>query len=541
MKRSFAAYLAVVGLVAVALLAKPGAAHAYTNSRLMDDAVFNNVTTMSASDIQTFLNQFPNSCLKSYQAPLPSDWSTYGGNASAATIISWAATHWGVNPQVLLATLQKEENLVDGSSGCAQWQYNSAMGYNCPGSATYSYPAIGVTNTCVAKQTDVGFSAQVSHGAWQLEFSLQRSYGRTTWDGDDGVKYYGYMTQGNRARCGQLSGQCSSQDLQQIYYDGNATLSNGATFVENGATASLYTYTPYLNQSFPTIFQNWFGSTLSDFCNTGTSHPDASSQTNIIMVFGLDSSNGISCKLFNKGWLDWESLGSTFASAPSGVVISPGTVDLFAMGTGNDLQHIRFANGWQSWESLGGSLKSAPVAVSPSPGIIDVFARGSDDSLMHRRFDHTWQPWESLGGTLSDAPGAVVTSPGVIDVFVRGANNELYHRRLAGTWQPWEDVGGLIKSAPAAVSIQPGVIDVFARGNDDSLIHRRYANGWQSWESLGGTLTDAPGASSAGPGAMDVFARGTSNGLFHRRFANGWQPWESLGTTINSAPASVFF
>ena len=522
MKRFLPRLGAIAAVAIVALLARPASAHAYTNGRLMDDQVFDNVSTMNQSQIQSFLVAHGSTCLANY-SDIDFNWNgttwVYGpGNISASQIIYKAAQQWGINPQVLIATLQKEESLVTGTN-CDSWRYNSAMGYGCPDGGG-----------CNPKYA--GFSKQVLWGAWQLKFNRERSEGLTAWDDDGNITYGGFMTQGSFARCAG----CSTN-----FYTGNATIDGQSIYLENGATASLYTYTPHLNQSFPGIFEGWFGSTLSDFCNTATSHPDASSQTNIIMVFALDASNGISCKLFNRGWLNWESLGSTFASAPGVVSLSPGVTDVFVKGNDNTLQHIRFTNGWGSWESLGGSLKSAPVAVPTASGVIDVFYRGQDDSLMHRRFDHGWQPAESLGGTLTDAPGAVVTSAGTIDVFVKGGNNELYHRRFANGWQPWEYLGGVIKSAPSAVTMQPGVIDVFARGSDDSLIHRRYNMGWQGWESLGGTLADAPAVSSAGPGAMDVFVRGGGNGLYHLRFANGWQGWESLGGVIESAPSVTFY
>jgi len=215
---------------------------AYTNSRLIDDVIFDNTGSMSAADIQNFLNSFPNSCLKNYQAPYPIDWWNYGGNVSAATVIRRAADMWGINPQVIITTLEKEESLVSGGAGCDGWRYNSAMGYDCPDGGA-----------CPRNPSNAGFSAQVSHGSWQLKFNKERSYGNTAWDGDDAIYYYGYMTQGVRKRCGT----CAA-----IYYDGYANIDGQTIYLENGATASLSSYTPHLNQSFPVIFTNWFGSTL---------------------------------------------------------------------------------------------------------------------------------------------------------------------------------------------------------------------------------------------------------------------------------------
>lgn len=230
-------------------------AKAYSNSKMIDNAVFDNANTMNATQIDAFLNTFPNSCIssnKGFVSPYPNDWYGYGANVSAGTVIRRAADMWGINPQVILATLQKEEQLVNGSQGCATWRYWSAMGYDCPGPVNKSYPATGGSLTCVQHESNLGFSQQVSHGAWQLAFGRHRSEGNgnLNWDGDGAITYYGYMTQGSRARA---IGQ------PVVYYDGNISLSNGTTYVENGATAALYSYTPYLNQSFPGIFESFFG------------------------------------------------------------------------------------------------------------------------------------------------------------------------------------------------------------------------------------------------------------------------------------------
>jgi len=278
--RNIFSKLSFIGLtLAVALagngLFGAGSAHAYSNNNMIDNAVFDNTNSMSTAQIQSFLNQFPNSCIKNYQAPDPitdlNNWSHYGALVPASQVIKDAATRWGINPQVILTTLQKEEQLIDGSQGCANWKLWSAMGYNCPSSTTYTYTVADLTAapinyagglpadmssgagpTCANKAQGVGFSAQVYHGAWQLEFGRQRSEGdgNLNWDTDNYVQYYGYMTAGTRARY---------QGGSTATYSGNITLSDGANVtLANGATASLYSYTPYI-QSFDSIFSGWFG------------------------------------------------------------------------------------------------------------------------------------------------------------------------------------------------------------------------------------------------------------------------------------------
>ena len=112
------------------------------------------------------------------------------------------------------------------------------MGYGCP-----------ENGGCSSKYA--GFTRQVLWGSWQLKFGEQRSYGDTAWDGDDGITYTGFMTQGDRARCG---------GCRSITYSGNYTRDGVGIHMDNGTTASLYSYTPHPNQSFPGIFEGWFGS-----------------------------------------------------------------------------------------------------------------------------------------------------------------------------------------------------------------------------------------------------------------------------------------
>jgi hypothetical protein len=234
--------ISLLGSSSVALLTRPTQADSFNQNDLMDDAVFDNSTSMSTAQIQAFLASFPNSCLTNYSAPYPSDYFTYGANAPASAIIEQAATTWGINPKVILATLEKEESLVTGNTGCASWQYNSAVGMGCPDGGTCPAPAYA------------GFSQQVMKGMWQLKFSEERAEGNMAWDGDGDVQYYGFMTAGTRARI---------QGGATAYYDGTASIDGTTVTMTNGATAALYTYTPHFhgNQNFVTIFNSWFGST----------------------------------------------------------------------------------------------------------------------------------------------------------------------------------------------------------------------------------------------------------------------------------------
>ncbi|HKR82360.1 MAG TPA: hypothetical protein VJR27_05190 [Candidatus Saccharimonadales bacterium] len=249
---------------------------------VIDNAVFDNANSMSAPQIDVFLNNFPGSCIsqaRGFTFPDPNGYSpntgyTFGSNVTAGQAIFDAAQAYNINPQVLITTLQKEQGLISGpNGGCTSLVYAGAAGYGCPdGGTTYNYSGVnlythnGVTvtdvnGTCVNSSAKVGFSQQLIRAAWLLKFGEQRSEGNVNWaiirgswnNSDDPQSCYGGpMTQGTFARC--PSGGAA-------YYDGYVTIDGQALHMDTGATATLYWYTPHLhgNQNFSAIYNQWFG------------------------------------------------------------------------------------------------------------------------------------------------------------------------------------------------------------------------------------------------------------------------------------------
>lgn len=295
MRRIFIYTLMLVSLATSALLVRASrvAAATFNQNNIISDALFSNSSSMSASQIDNFLNQFPSSCISSndgFSSPDPTGYSptagfTYGKNVSAGQTIYDAAEAYGLNPQVLLATLQKEQSLVDGSAGCSTLRYAAAAGYGCPdGGTTYSYSGVdlysingsavtSVSGTCVNSSLKVGFSQQVIRASWLLKFGQERSEGNMSWDiqlsnypesgdawnnSDDPQSCYGGpMTQGTWQICPSGS---------TTYYDGYTTIDGTSVHMDDGATAALYWYTPHFsgNQNFFDIFTSWFGDSSVD-------------------------------------------------------------------------------------------------------------------------------------------------------------------------------------------------------------------------------------------------------------------------------------
>lgn len=294
----------ILGVTFIFPVAKAGTP--YNPNRLMDDLIFDNSTSMTPSQIDNWLNNFPSSCISTkngFSAPDPTGYSpttgyTYGSNVSAGTVIAHAAQAYNLNPQVMLATLQKEQGLVTGGAGChpnspdPNAPFASSPGPNntftCDinGSTTCTYACvyaggcmnIAIGNDCpgYCKASSEGFSKQVIEGTWKLKYWEQRTEGNVNWNiqkpgwnnSDDPPSCYtGPMTQGNRARSASSS-PCpysGPPGTTLSYYDGYTTIDNGSTSVhlDTGATAALYRFTPFSSgaSSFVDKFTSWFGPT----------------------------------------------------------------------------------------------------------------------------------------------------------------------------------------------------------------------------------------------------------------------------------------
>jgi hypothetical protein len=281
----------VFGLIFLGTMCMPATAGASFNpNRLVDDSVFSYTYSMNAAQIDAFLNARSQSCISQnsgFEARLPSGYSpssgfNFGGFTSAGQVIATAAQVYGINPQVLIVTLEKEQSLVTGRNNFGGYcnngdehKYASAVGYGCPdGGTVYNWSNVSLYRrggvertvtgqTCVNSASKAGFSQQVIRAAWLLKFGQQRSLGninwaivRDTWDNSDDPQscYGGPVTQGERQVC---------PSSPSAYYDGYRTIDGQSVHMDTGATAALYWYTPHFsgNQNFVSLFESWFGST----------------------------------------------------------------------------------------------------------------------------------------------------------------------------------------------------------------------------------------------------------------------------------------
>ncbi len=230
----------------------------FNPGNIISDGVFYDSSTMSAGQIQAFLDN-RNSGLRGFRMDTftrtSSPCAQYAGapQETAATIIHKVALACGINPQSLLVILQKEQGLITSATASSE-QLRKAMGYGCPDTPT----------GCDA--TWNGFFNQVYMASRQ--FKLYQA----------NPTKYGYVA----GRTNSIGYQVAPADPTKFNYM-DRDCGRASVYIENQATAGLYNYTPYVpnaaalragygkgdscsaygNRNFYSYFTDWFGSTQS--------------------------------------------------------------------------------------------------------------------------------------------------------------------------------------------------------------------------------------------------------------------------------------
>lgn len=384
-RRAIVVFVAVVALVIVTAIAvgvpqRAEAANAadFDPGNIIDDSVFYNPTTMSAQRVQDFLNsQVPRctggyTCLKDYTTATTSRGSvanrcsayTGSGSETAAQIIWNVAQVCGINPQVLIVLLQKEQGLVTSAAPSAT-KYRSATGYGCP-------------DTALCDSQYYGFFNQVYQAAYQFK----------AYRGNAG----GYSYQAGR--------------VNSILLSPNAACGRASVFIANQATAGLYDYTPYTpnaaalanlhgtgdacssygNRNFWMYFTDWFGPTTADAYGPYGSLDVASGGLGKVTVAGWtidpDTADPLSVHVYVDGVgaaittanLSRPDVGAAYPSAGPNhgfsvdVDASPGThaVCVYSINVGAGIRNTTL--GCQNITVLNASPSGAVSGVTPIPG-----------------------------------------------------------------------------------------------------------------------------------------------------------------------------
>lgn len=219
---------------------------------IISNEVFFDSGTMTEDQVATFLRQkvpacqSGYTCLRDFRETTASRAAdnycgayTGGVNEPSARIIIKVAQACGINPQVLLVTLQKEQGLVT-HTWPSDWRYTIAMGQGCP-------------DTAGCDTRYYGFFNQMYGAARQFKIYTEG-------------RYFTYYAPGK---------------TWNLRYHPNASCGSSPVYIENQATANLYYYTPYQpnaaalragygegdgcsaygNRNFYNYFTDWFGST----------------------------------------------------------------------------------------------------------------------------------------------------------------------------------------------------------------------------------------------------------------------------------------
>jgi hypothetical protein len=278
--------LGVVSLFNVVLLVdnvEAADARNFNAGRIIDDGIFTNTSTMSVQDIQNFLESkvtcdtwgqerselgggtraqwmnargiyAPFRCMTDYKENPANGQNNYGKNEtpagaiSAAQIIYNYSLQYGINPQVIIVTLQKENGMITDEWPSPK-QFSEAMGFGCPDNVAPGAPACDPVYG--------SFSTQIYQAARHFRGFMDNSPG-----------WFVPFANGNNF----------------VRWNPTSSCGGGTVFIENRATVALYSYTPYQpnqaaknaqyglgdgcsaygNRNFYLYFTDWFGSTIAD-------------------------------------------------------------------------------------------------------------------------------------------------------------------------------------------------------------------------------------------------------------------------------------
>jgi hypothetical protein len=252
----------------------------FNPGRIIDDGIFTNSNIMSVQDIQKFFDSKvtcdtwgakpselgegtrrqwmanrgitpPFRCVTDYYENPSTKENNYGkndrpsGSISAAQIVYNYSKQFNINPQVIIATLQKENGMITDEWPTPK-QFTEAMGFGCPDNVAPGAPACDPAYK--------SFATQIYQAARHFRGYIDNGPG---W-------YVPYNTGSN-----------------SILWNPNQSCGRSTVDIENRATVALYSYTPYRpnqaalnaqygtgdgcsaygNRNFYLYFSDWFGST----------------------------------------------------------------------------------------------------------------------------------------------------------------------------------------------------------------------------------------------------------------------------------------
>jgi hypothetical protein len=499
--------------------------------RIIDNAVFYNNDALSTDQIQAFLNkQVPNcdtngskiysgsttraqyGASRGYPAPYTCLKSFSENGVGAAQIIKNASQAYGINPQVLLVTLQKESSLVTDDWPWPS-QYKTAMGYGCPDS--------GSNNSANCDSQYYGFTNQVTNAAKQFRR---------------------YATSPN-------SFNFISGATVNIQFNPNTGCGSRSVYIENQATASLYNYTPYQpnqaaldnlygtgdgcsaygNRNFWRIFNEWFGSTYSSDRNTDITYAQRriqpvnyNGQPYVFYYDSLEQDIRVATQDPNNGWqfsvldgvggANGRRTGNMGSSIAAGVYNNKIYVFYYDKTNGN-LRLATFNGSTWDFANLDGDLgsfggKDSNLGMNISMTTYADTLQVTYEDLTNGNLRHAWQlsngTWnfENLDGdpgSISHKDGDVglftsmVNYNGGLQLFYFDQNRQVLRHAWTDTTRGWqfEDLDGNLSSVArnnAAVGVSPsvtvydGTIQLYYYDAGRTNVRHAWASATRGWQ-----------------------------------------------------------
>jgi hypothetical protein len=281
-KKITSVILTSLAIIAPLFSITPVSAAAFDPNKLIDDAVFSDTRTFgSAAGIQQFL-QSKNSLLADTSPEFlqklrePQDTAlktnlndpqpNLGRLRTAAELIWDSAQKTGINPQVVLVTLQKEQGLITNRPTNLQRALDRSMGFACPDSAACDDSFAGFYSQLFGYYDNEGNRYLGAPGSLMRSFSTPGGRGPMV---DAQNQVFGSP----KVRTAKVGDTIVIDNTQGPPNNAPATQ---VVTLTNSATAALYRYTPHVyngNYNFWKFFNEWFrypNGTLLKLSNSST-------------------------------------------------------------------------------------------------------------------------------------------------------------------------------------------------------------------------------------------------------------------------------
>jgi uncharacterized protein with LGFP repeats len=385
-------------------------------ANIIDDAVMFNGATMTAAQIQTFLNgkqpscASGSTCLKSVVVDMPKMTANpmckalpAKSKATAAQVIAAVGKACDVSPQVILVMLQKEQTLVTGrkpySGESVSLIYRKATGLGCPDTAACDPAKYGL------------FNQLYGVAYWLVRY--------TTPPGTTGSGWTSYSW----FAVGRPSG---------VLYNPSAACGAQTITIKNKATAALYYYTPYVpntaalaagwgignscsaygNRNFYLYFTTWFGSThyvVTGAINTYWSAHKSTYGDPASNAVKVSANGGGTYQRFAKGWI---------FTSPSGTFGTTGSV-------GTKYTALGGPSGSLGWPKRAATVRkgvNGGTAQAFQKGTVYVSSAGTAAVLapVYAKYGSTGYELGTLGWPVGDAVRSSTAGGATWQAFQRG-------------------------------------------------------------------------------------------------------------------------